>query len=120
MPVLIIDSSTNVADRLGDLVAEAKQERAIYKAVSEKDAIKLLDKIKPAVVLLDVDFSGSNAIEILKKIKIKNDKTVVIVLYTHTDERKLELYKEIGADFILNKYDDFEKIPAIISAIHKG
>ena len=120
MPVLILDSSTNVADRLGDLVAEVKQGIAIYKAASDKAAIKLLDKIKPAAVLLDVDFSGNSALAILKKIKIKNDKTVVIVLYTHADEMKLELYKEIGADFIFNKYDDFEKIPAIISALQTG
>lgn len=120
MPVLVLDSSTHLADRLVDLVAEVKQETEIYKAATDKAAIKLLEKLKPSIVLLDVDFSGNNAIEILKKIKIKNDKTVVIVLYTHTDEMKLELYKEIGADFIFNKYDDFEKIPAIISTIHKG
>ena len=114
MPVLILDRSTQVADRLSDLVAEVKQEITIYKTASDKAAIKLLDKIMPAAVLLDVDFSGNSAIAILKKIKLKNHKTVVIVLYTHTDESELKLYKVIGADFIFNKYDDFEKIPAII------
>lgn len=120
MPVLVLDSSTHLADRLVDLVAEVKQETEIYKAATDKAAIKLLEKLKPAAVLLDADFSGNSAIAMLKKIKTTNDKTVVIVLYTNTDEKKLKLYKEIGADFIFNKYDDFEKIPAIISAIHKG
>ena len=120
MPVLILDSSTHVADRLGDLVAEVKKEIVIYKAATYKAAIKLLDKLNLSAVLLDVDFSGNSAIEILKKIKIKNKKILVIVLYSHTEERKLKLYKEIGADFIFNKYEDFEKIPVIISTIHKG
>lgn len=40
MPVLILDRSTQFADRLSDLVAVVKQEIAIYKAASDKTAGK--------------------------------------------------------------------------------
>ncbi len=117
MQVLIFDRSKEIANRIIDQISETNTGITFFSAVSYAESVNLLKESKPDVVLLDLNFNGNTAIELLKEIKQLNDKTVAIVWYTHADERSLKLCKELGADYLFDKYEEFEKIPGIISAI---
>ena len=117
MQVLILDRSSDVAKRIIDNISETNRDITFYTAISFPASINLLNECNPDAVLLDLNFPGNTAIELLKEIKQSNDKTVVIVWYTHAVEHSLKLCKELGADFLFNKYDDFEKIPGVISTM---
>lgn len=117
MQVLVFDSSKEIAERLIGLISEARKGITFYKAFADHEAVNLLKKIQPHAVLLDLNFPGNSAIELLKQIKSMNDKTIVIVLFGMADEFSLNQFKTQGADFIFDKYDDFEKIPDIINTI---
>ncbi len=117
MEVLIFERSKEIAKRIIDQISETNMGLTFCIAVSYAESLKLLKESKPDVVLMDLNFNGNTAIDLLKEIKQSNDKTVVIVWYTNASERSLKLCKELGADFLFDKYDEFEKIPGVIRAI---
>jgi DNA-binding NarL/FixJ family response regulator len=119
MAVLIFEKSAEVTNRLIELVKEGRTGVKIYTADSFTSAVNLLEQKKLEVVLLDLNFGGDFSLELLQLIKKVNSKIVVIVLYNYADEKRLQQCQTHSADFVFDKYNDFEKIPGIISTVCK-
>jgi DNA-binding NarL/FixJ family response regulator len=117
MVILLLDKSQHITDRLVDYISEARYDVIFQKAITYTDAMAMLNEYKPEAVILDINFPGPKAIELLRKIKASNDKTVIIVMFTVADDFLLNQLKEQGAHFLFDKYKEFEKIPSTIVAI---
>ena len=117
MEILIVDSSFIINSRLKTLISEANNQVIIYQAKSYMEAIQFYTEKKPDVVILDSMLPGNKSVHLLKEIKTANEKSVVIILFMQVN--KLERFKDsfAGADFFLDKYHEFEKIPEHINAI---
>ncbi len=114
--VLVVDSSVMIIERWQNILTETKNIHSVYGAVAYKDASILFKEKKPNVVLLDGGLSGTMSIDLLKEFKKPNQNTTVIILTNSEDNLHKEKYQSLGADFIFDKYHDFEKIPAFIIA----
>ena len=117
MLVLIVDQSDQIINRLKEVLAEAKHIRAIHKAVSYEEAIRLYKQSNPDIVLLDIDLSDNRSVDLISEIKKLNAATAIIVLSTRTDAHTQEQFVSLGADFFFDKYHDFEKLPGVVDAI---
>ena len=117
MKILIIDNSVEMIERLEEIISEASVSAIIYGALSYEAALKSFNENMPEVVLLDISLSGNRAITILKEIKEIEPATTIIVLSINTDDKLKEQCRILSADFFLDKYYEFEKIPAIINDI---
>jgi DNA-binding NarL/FixJ family response regulator len=117
MEILIVDGSAQVTERLTSLLTEPDKGRTIYTALSFTEAIALFEEKLPALVLLDRYLPENKSIELLKIIKTINNDTKVIILYFFADIETESHYKLHGADFFLDKYNDYEQIPEIINKI---
>ncbi|MFM2362431.1 MAG: hypothetical protein RLZZ316_1333 [Bacteroidota bacterium] len=117
MVILLLDKSQHITDRLVGYISEARYDVIFQRAITYTDAMAMLDEYKPEAVILDINFPGPKAIELLQTIKASNDKTVIIVLFTIADDFILKQLKENGAHFLFDKYNEFEKIPSTIVAI---
>ncbi len=70
-------------------------------AASGEEALKLLRREKPQVVLLDIRMPGSDGIEMLKQIKKIDKKVDVIMISAISDREVAEECMELGAfDYI--------------------
>jgi DNA-binding NarL/FixJ family response regulator len=117
MLVLIVDSSIQIIDRLEDLLLDAENVTVIHKAVSYREAKKLFTEKRHDVVMLDINLPENGSYRLLKKIKKTAGKTCVIILSAGKDSYIREKCKYLGADFIFDKYYDFEKICGVIDAM---
>ena len=117
MKILIIDNSVEMIERLEEIISEASVSAIIYGALSYEAALKSFKENMPEVVLLDISLSGNRAITILKEIKEIEPATTIIVLSINTDDKLKEQCRILSADFFLDKYYEFEKIPSIINDI---
>jgi len=117
MKILIIDNSVEMIERLEEIISEAPVSAIIYGALSYEAALKSFKENMPEVVLLDISLSGNRAITILKEIKEIEPGTTIIVLSINTDDKLKEQCRILSADFFLDKYYEFEKIPSIINDI---
>ena len=85
----------------------------VFNATSGKEAIKVVEKEKPRIVLLDINMKGMDGIETLKKIKEMNkDVTVIMVTGVKDDDvvkvvsKALKLEKSHTADKEVGESDD--------------
>lgn len=117
MVILIFERSQQITERLIGLISETIRGIIFRKANTYKEALELLGEYNPQAVLLDLDFPDDTAISLLQAIKGSGNQTVAIVLYTMADQQKIKLFEENGADFMFDKYHEFEKIPGVIMDI---
>ena len=117
--VLMVDDNMGFVERMKGLLDEISQIGYINVASDYNEASMYVSEDKPDIVLLDINLPGKNGIEILKKIRISGHQCKVIMLTNHADEYYRQQCKELGADFFLDKSNDFAKVPEIISKIVK-
>ena len=117
--VLMVDDNMGFVERMKGLLDEISQIGYINVASDYNEASMYVSEDKPDIVLLDINLPGKNGIEFLKKIRISDHQCKVIMLTNHADEYYRQQCKELGADFFLDKSNDFAKVPDIISKIVK-
>lgn len=117
MRILIIDGSVLIIDRWQQLLNELDFVSMVYGAVSYKDGIRVYEEINPDVILLDSNLARKEWILLLKEIKSRNKTKTVIVFSNSKDDHIQKLSTAHGANFVFDKYHDFEKIPLILRSI---
>jgi DNA-binding NarL/FixJ family response regulator len=115
--ILIVDSSMQIIIRLEEILLISVNITAFYRADSYEKAILFFKVNNPGVVLLDIGMPRNESFKLLKEIRQTGSKTCIIVLSIHIDKDIQEQCKLLGADFFLDKYHEFEKIPGIIDTI---
>ncbi|MFH1075950.1 MAG: response regulator, partial [Pseudomonadota bacterium] len=84
-----------------------------YGASTGEEALDLIKKVRPHLVLLDVmlDPSGMDGFDVLEKIK-QIDKTIKVIIITGraTDKASIEKATQLGANDFLTKPLDYEKL----------
>jgi DNA-binding NarL/FixJ family response regulator len=115
--VLLIDDSHTILHRMQHLLSEIGCVQSIKTADNAFDGWTLFLSNEPEIVLLDIHMPKKNGVELLKEIK-QHRSNIHVVMITN---ESMECYKptclKYGADFYLDKTNDFEKIPAIIENI---
>lgn len=117
MTILIIEESLLIGGRIRSLLLESGNVETIYQSVEHARATAVLKKDTPQVVLLDMCLPGTLALELLGNIKKEYPSTSVVAMVNCEDYRKQLKCISIGADFILDKYHEFEKIPKVVELI---
>lgn len=115
LKALIIENYIEIFKQLKDLVSEVIDIDNILWASNTEEAVELINREMPEVIILDTGLLNNKSYEILKTIKKNDSKSLVIVLSNTTDiqlEADCLLY---GADYFLDKYNEFDKIPVLIS-----
>jgi len=117
MNVVLIDDSLLVRERVANIISELPGIKVIGEAGNSIEAIKIVRKKKPDVVILDIKMPGENGVQVLKKIKNEFEELKIIMLTNYPySQYKVECLKE-GADYFLSKSDEFEKLPDILIGI---
>ncbi len=118
LTIVIVDDSKIICDRLHALLTEMRTASQIFSAHDFTDAVQLFEKHTADVAILDINLPDKNGIELLQVIKQKAYPIKIVIMMTEdASEEKKEKCLRLGADDFLNKFSDFEKIPAIIEQL---
>lgn len=116
--VLIVDDNPFFRRRMRDLLDDVETISSIKEAGGYTEAALLLDEKMPDVVLLDIDMPpGKNGICLLKRIRQTGEPCRVIMISNHVDESYRIQCDQLGADYFLDKSNDFGKVPHILSQL---
>ncbi|GBD88003.1 putative transcriptional regulator [bacterium BMS3Abin03] len=110
MNVVVVDDSRILRDRAVNLISELPGVTVIGKAGNAIDAMKVVLKTKPDLVILDIRMPGDNGIEVLKKIKSKEPETKVIIFTNFPDKQYKTESLKAGADYFFSKSDEVEEL----------
>ncbi len=117
----MVDDSRIVSQRLGSLLDELSEVEVKGSAGTIAEALSLIEVQRPHIVILDIHLASDkprNGIDLLALIKKTYPPVKVVMLTNLTDKRYKNLCMEAGAEFFLDKSNDFDRIPGIIGALH--
>ena len=118
--ILLVDDHRSVLWGLEKLIeGEHPRMQVVDKATTSAEALKLLDEVKPDIILLDLDLggeNGSNAIQAL----ISKSKAKVLVLTGSRDIAVHDAAVLAGAMGVVEKGEPAETILKAIRKVHEG
>lgn len=119
MNVVLIDDSLLVRERVANIISELPGVKVIGEASNSLEAIEVVRKTKPDVVILDIKMPGESGVQVLRKLKNDFEELKIIILTNYPyAQYKAECFK-YGADYFLSKSDEFEKLPKVLIEIGK-
>jgi len=99
--LLVVDDEKRFCNYLKDFFSSRGHK--VFTATNAKDALALVEKEVPDLVLLDVNMPDMNGLEVLRLIKRDSPRTRVIMVTVNKDEDTREKAKLFGADDFIKK-----------------
>jgi DNA-binding NarL/FixJ family response regulator len=114
MSILIVDDNMAFVERMIGLLDDVSNVGFINVASDYEEASRMVEEEMPSLVLLDINLPGKNGIQILRHIRKAGSDCKVIMITNHADEFYRQQCRDLGADYFLDKSNDFAKVPSII------
>ncbi len=112
--VLLVDDHAMFRAGIKALLEQEGRVNVIGEASSGDEAVDLVRKLKPDVVVMDLSMPGSNGLEATRRIAALELDTSVLVLTVHAEEEYLVPVVEAGASGYLTKTSaDIDLLEAI-------
>ena len=113
--IIIVDDSDILRDRLKTLIYPNKKINIVGEASNFIEAMQLLSKYHIDIVLLDIHMPGANGFKILSEIRSQNTTIKVIIMTNYPTKQYKKAAFELGADYFIDKSEEFEIIPNILN-----
>jgi DNA-binding NarL/FixJ family response regulator len=114
--LLLVDDHPILRQGLAEMVNHEADLTVCGTAENLSQALDQIEKLKPDLVLLDITLKGSNGIEVLKDIKVREPKLLVLMLSMHDESLYAIRALRAGAAGYMMKH---ESADAVLVAIRK-
>ena len=112
--VYVVDDSALLRQRLVGILTELDHVEVIGEADDRDHAITEVTKLKPQVVILDIQLRQGNGIEVLTQIKKVQPSPTVIMLTNYPYPQFREKCMSAGADYFFYKATEFTKVKEVV------
>lgn len=116
---LVVDDHALFRDGMISLL-KAAGKNVVGEAVNGQEAVALVEKLRPDVVLMDIDMPVMNGIEATRHIALANPQTQVIMLTIAQEESKLFDALRAGAKGYLLKSLNTDEFIKLLNGIDRG
>jgi DNA-binding NarL/FixJ family response regulator len=116
MNVLVVDDAPQIRKRLIALLRMAGDVTVVGEAESVRAAIDAAAARQVDVMLLDLQLTDGNGLEVLAAVKPAHPALRVIVLSNFATPQYREASLAAGADVFLDKSTEFQRVPEILRA----
>lgn len=118
--IVIADDHTVVRTGIKTELANQPDFELIGEAVNGDDALRMVNALKPDVLLLDIQMPGLDTKDVVKGIKSRDDQVKVLILSAFKEQPIVIGIMRAGADGYILKDEDIFSIPAAIRKIMSG
>ena len=117
MRVLIVDDSPVIVERLIEVVGKIRGIERLDQADTVATASEAFRRLRPDVVILDMQMPGGSGLDVLKIIKEDGIGCAVIVLTNFAYPQYRRRCLQGGAQFFLDKSTEFEKVSELLQSL---
>jgi DNA-binding NarL/FixJ family response regulator len=117
---LLVDDHKMIRQGVRALLKAEDDIVVVGEAQDGREAVAMVKKLRPDVVVMDVAMPMLNGIEATRQILVAAPKTRVIVLSAHSDDEFVASVMELGAAGYLLKQSTLESLAAAIRAAKAG
>ncbi len=118
--IMIVDEHKILREGLSTLIAKQPNMEIIGEATDGREALELVNKLSPDIILMDVTMPNLSGIEATRKIKSKNSDIEIIALSLHSDRRYVLGMIDAGASGYLLKECAFDELVRAINTVKNG
>jgi DNA-binding NarL/FixJ family response regulator len=120
LKVVTVDDSPLIAQRLKVLLGDLNDIELQGNAENIQSALDLIEKERPHVVFVDINLSldkPRNGIDLLNVLRKTYPVLKIVMLTNLADSRYRDMCRSFGADYFLDKSEDFDRIPETLMTI---
>lgn len=118
--VVIADDHTIVRKGLCALLEGARDIDVVGEAENGRDAMKMVEKLLPDVLLMDISMPGLNGLEATRQLKKRFLKLKILILTMHDNEEYIFETLRAGASGYLVKRSAPDELISAIHAVQRG
>lgn len=118
--IVIIDDVLMVRESYRMLLDQDERFSVIAEGVSGAEAIDIASKLKPHVILMDINMSPVNGFEATRKIVKKHSDIKIIGLSIHNQPGYARNMLQLGAKGFVTKNSDQQELIEAILEVYKG
>ena len=105
--ILVVDDEWEIRDVLSSFLEEKGYE--VILASNGEEALELVERVNPQVILLDVNMPGIDGIETCRRLKAaEKSRSIPIIMITAFQDREIEAYLEGADDFVVKPFNMVE------------
>ena len=101
--VLIVDDEPLAREGIRLLLENESDIEVVGEATNGSEALRAIESLKPALVLLDVQMPGMSGVDVLKQLDGANVPEVIFV--TAYDQYALRAFEHHAVDYLLKPFD---------------
>jgi len=117
---MIVDDHPMMRDGLNMRISSQDDMEVCGEAATENAAVELVRQFCPDLVLIDISLKEGNGIELVKRIRLLNATTKMLVVSTFEESLYAERALRAGALGYLNKNESNEKLIEAIRTVLRG
>ena len=106
--LLIVDDEAGIVEAVKDYFEE--EGHRVYTADSGEDGMRMVEKLKPDLLLLDMKLPDISGIRVLARAKEVSKKTKTIVITGYVDQSIIDEAEKLGRDAFLQKPFDLQTL----------
>ncbi len=118
--ILIVDDHPMMRDGLTMRITSQDDMEVCGEAATEDAAVELVKQLCPDLVLIDISLKEGNGIELVKRVRLLNATTKMLIVSTFQESLYAERALRAGALGYLNKQESNEKLIEAIRTVLRG
>jgi DNA-binding NarL/FixJ family response regulator len=118
--VLLAEDHQIVREGYRALLKHERDIEVVGEAETGRQAVAMVKKLAPAVVVMDIAMPLLNGLEATRRICKAVSNTKVLMLSAHSDDAYIEQATELGASGFLLKQTSSHNLATAIREVHKG
>jgi RNA polymerase sigma factor (sigma-70 family) len=118
--VLIVDDHSVVIEGIATILANEPDFEIVGAALNGRDALSMVESLKPDIVILDISMPGLDGIEAAHEIKAHNDEVDMLVYsMSASKEHITALFREGVSGYVL-KHEPLSELRMALKAVREG
>jgi len=117
--ILVVDDNQLIRDALTQVIEHYADMQVVGRAGNAEDALRLLEELRPDVVILDLHMPGPDGLYILKTLRAQGNQAVVMIFTAYSHHQYRMECTRLGADFFFSKTLDNERLFTTLLALTK-
>jgi DNA-binding NarL/FixJ family response regulator len=118
--VVIVEDHTLLREGTRHILEQSRDIEVVGEAGRGDEAVELIERLVPDVVLLDMRLPGMNAIEVARAVTGKHKEIRVLLLSAYDDEEYVAEALNAGASGYMLKTTPGAKLVEAVRAVHSG
>jgi DNA-binding NarL/FixJ family response regulator len=118
--VLVVDDHTVVREGIKAMLEAAPDIEVIGEAEDGKEAVELVQKLRPSITVMDVAMPHLNGLEAMRQMLKALPESRIILLSAHSDSAYIERAQDLGAKGYLLKRTSLSGLANAIRTVQQG